>query len=53
MHDEQTPEALESARNEYERQAQKQEYVPRPRWQIVMAWILIAIVLLGIANLCY
>ena len=52
MHDEQTPEALESARNEYERQAQKQEYVPRPRWQIVMARVLIAIVLLGSANLC-
>lgn len=53
MQEERTPEALESARSEYERQEQKQEYVPRPKWHIVMAWVLIAIVILGIINLCY
>jgi hypothetical protein len=32
---------------------EKQPYVERPRWQIIMAWVLLAIVILGIINICY
>ena len=54
MRKEQTPEELEGIRRQYERQQEEPEpYVPRPRWQLVMAWVLIAIVVLGIVNLCY
>ena len=53
MREEQTTEALENARETYERQNQEDPYVPRPRWQIVMAWVLFAIVVLGIVNICY
>lgn len=53
MNEDQTREGMESARTEYERQEQKEPYVPRPRWQIVMAWVLILIVVLGIINICY
>lgn len=55
MQDERTTEALESAKSEYERQEEEtnQKYVPRPRSQLVLAWILLAIVVLGIINLCY
>jgi len=54
MRKESTPEALEGVREDYERQTAEQEpYVPRPRWQLVMAWVLFGIVVLGIVNICY
>lgn len=56
MQEEHTKESLESTRDAYEREQLAQErepYTPRPKWQIVMAWVLIAIVVLGIINLCY
>ena len=55
MKDERTTEALENAKSEYERQTEesKQTYVPRPKSQLVLAWILLAIVVLGVINLCY
>ena len=34
-------------------QEQKGEYTPRPKSQIVLAWVLIAIVVFGIAGMCY
>ena len=37
-------------RNEKERQG---EYTPRPKHQIVLAWGLIAIVVLGVLGMCY
>ena len=37
-------------RNEKERQG---EYTPRPKHQIVLAWVLIAIVVLGVLGMCY
>ena len=37
-------------RNEKERQG---EYTPRPMHQIVLAWALIAIVVLGVLGMCY
>ena len=45
MNDHQTPEELHKVREEFERR-QTDPYVPRPRWQIVMAWVLILIVVL-------
>ena len=55
MQDERTTESLESAKTEYERREEeaKQKYVPRPKSQLVLAWILLIIVVLGIINLCY
>ncbi len=47
------PDSLQSVREEYERQHKSEPYVPRPKWQIVMAWALLAIVVLGIVNLCW
>ena len=37
-------------RNEKERQG---EYTPRPKHQIELAWVLIAIVVLGVLGMCY
>ena len=37
-------------RNEKE---QRGEYTPRPKHQIVLAWVLIAIVVLGVLGMCY
>ncbi len=32
---------------------EKPHYEPRPRWQLVWAWILIAIVAVGFLGYCY
>ncbi len=32
---------------------EKPHYEPRPRWQIIWAWVLIAIVLVGFLGYCY
>ena len=55
MQDERTAESLESAKTEYERREEesRQKYVPRPKSQVVLAWILLIIVILGVINLCY
>lgn len=29
------------------------DYVPRPRWQKIVAWALIGVLILGIAGMCY
>lgn len=44
---------LDGVREDYERRNQKEPYIPRPRWQIVMAWVLFAIVVLGVINICW
>ena len=28
-------------------------YTPRPKWQVIMAWVLLIIVILGVINICY
>ena len=55
MQNERTTESLESAKTEYERREEesRQKYVPRPKSQVVLAWILLIIVILGVINLCY
>ena len=32
---------------------QEQRYVPRPRWQIVLAWILLILMVVGVAGYYY
>jgi len=51
MREEHTSEALERSGGEAGRDTE--HYVPRPKWQIVMAWALFGIVVLGIVNLCW
>ncbi len=51
MREEHTSEALGRAGGEAARETEP--YVPRPKWQIVMAWVLFGIVVLGIVNLCW
>ena len=53
MHEEPTPEELEILQAEREKEARKHVYTPRPKWQIIGAWILLAIVVLGVINVCY
>ncbi len=53
MREERSTEALDGIRESYERQEQKEPYVPRPKWQLVMAWVLLGIVVLGIIDLCW
>ena len=48
-----TPEELELLRRSQQAEEEKWHYAPRPKWQIVGAWILIAILVLGIINVCY
>ena len=30
-----------------------EKYTPRPKWQIALAWVLFAIVVISIINICY
>ena len=32
---------------------QKQPYTPRPKSQIILAWVLIAIMVIAVLNICY
>ena len=47
-----TPEELERA-SAQARPPEKEEYVPRPKWQLVLAWILAAAVLAAFLGICY
>lgn len=42
-----TESAPEEAREE------KPQYVPRPRWQILIAWILVILMVIGVAGYYY
>ncbi len=53
MKEDHTTEELECARENFERQTQQNPYVSRPKWQLVFAWVLFGIVLLGIINICW
>lgn len=46
-----TEEELEKLQAYVEKQ--NEHYAPRPRWQVVMAWVLLGIVILGVINICY
>ena len=32
---------------------EQEHYVPRPRWQLILAWVLIAIMVIAVLNICY
>jgi len=32
---------------------EKQKYTPRPKWQLILAWVLIAIMVIAVLNICY
>ncbi len=32
---------------------ERQPYTPRPRWQVIMAWVLLGIMVLAVLNYCY
>ena len=32
---------------------EKPVYIPRPKWQLVLAWVLIAIMVIAVINVCY
>ena len=36
-----------------EEETQTPAYTPRPKWQIALAWVLFAIVVISIINICY
>lgn len=50
--DEHSTENLEYQSSHYE-QPEKGEYTPRPRYQIVIAWVLLAVVIFAILGSCY
>ena len=47
-----TPEELEY-RSAHAQPEEKKPYTPRPKSQIVMAWVLLAIVIFAIGGMCY
>ena len=52
MFDEHSTEQLESESRKA-LQSEKKEYIPRPKSQLVLAWVLIGVVLLGFLGMCY
>lgn len=46
-------EELEKLQLHVEEEERNRHYAPRPKWQVVMAWVLCGIVVLGVLNLCY
>jgi hypothetical protein len=36
-----------------EPEEEQEHYEPRPRWQIIWAWVLVVIVVLGFLGYCY
>jgi hypothetical protein len=46
-------EELEKLQIHMDEEERNGRYAPRPKWQIVMAWVLCGIVILGVLNLCY
>lgn len=49
---EHTPEKLESYSDQQQPQ-EKKPYTPRPKYQLVIAWVLIAIVIFAFLGTCY
>lgn len=52
MKEEHSAERLEYQSGQRERET-RGEYTPRPKSQIVLAWVLIAVVVLGVIGMCY
>lgn len=50
---EHTPDQLEGYSDREKKAEEKEPYTPRPRYQLVIAWVLIAIVLFAFLGTCY
>lgn len=55
MSPERSPEQLEyeSAHAQQEQEQEKPHYTPRPKSQVIMAWVLLGIVIFAILGMCY
>ncbi len=53
MKQEKTSEQLEYASAEAQRKEERQPYTPRPKSQIILAWVLIAVVVFAVLGMCY
>lgn len=53
VNDDYSPERLDYQSGQRKETKERGEYTPRPRSQIVLAWVLIAIVVFGILGMCY
>ncbi len=53
MKQDRTSEQLDYTSAESQNKNERTEYTPRPKSQIILAWVLIAVVVLGILGMCY
>ena len=53
MNNDHSTERLDYQSGQRNEKEQRGEYTPRPKHQIVLAWVLIAIVVLGVLGMCY
>ena len=53
MNDNYSSERLDYQSGQRNEKEQKHTYTPRPKSQIVLAWVLIAIVVFGVLGMCY
>ena len=53
MNNDHSTERLDYQSGQRNEKEQRGEYTPRPKHQSVLAWVLIAIVVLGVLGMCY
>ena len=53
MNNDHSTEQLDYQSGQRNEKEQRGEYTHRPKHQIVLAWVLIAIVVLGVLGMCY
>ena len=53
MNNDHSTERLDYQSGQRNEKEQRGEYTSRPKHQIVLAWVLIAIVVLGVLGMCY
>ena len=53
MNNDHSTERLDYQSGQRNEKEQRGEYTPRPKHQIVLAWVLIAIVVFGVLGMCY
>lgn len=49
----QTPETEAETPEQMPQEQPKERYVPRPKWQLVLAWILLVLMVIGVAGYYY
>lgn len=53
MSPERSPEQLEYESAHAQQEQEKPHYTPRPKSQVIMAWVLLGIVIFAILGMCY